>query len=148
MKYANQVKALTISIACVKKSEIGKYADIAIEAVVGPEVITGSTRMKAGTAQKMILNMISTGVMIKQGKVYENVMVDVMPTNSKLVDRACRIIEVATGVSESVASDTLEKADMNVAVAITMLKTGVDKEKAMDILKECNGNISSVVNNY
>lgn len=96
----------------------------------------------------MILNMISTGVMIKQGKVYENVMVDVMPTNSKLVDRACRIIEVATGVSESVASDTLEKADMNVAVAITMLKTGVDKEKAMDILKECNGNISSVVNNY
>lgn len=148
LKYANQVKALTISIACVKKSEIGKYADIAIEAVVGPEVITGSTRMKAGTAQKMILNMISTGVMIKQGKVYENVMVDVMPTNSKLVDRACRIIEVATGVSESVASDTLEKADMNVAVAITMLKTGVDKEKAMDILKECNGNISSVVNNY
>ena len=148
LKYANQVKALTISIACVKKSEIGKYADIAIEAVVGPEVITGSTRMKAGAAQKMILNMISTGVMIKQGKVYENVMVDVMPTNSKLVDRACRIIEVATGVSESVASDTLAKADMNVAVAITMLKTGVDKEKAMDILKECNGNISSVVNNY
>ena len=148
LKYANQVKALTISIACVKKSEIGKYADIVIEAVVGPEVITGSTRMKAGTAQKMILNMISTGVMIKQGKVYENVMVDVMPTNSKLVDRACRIIEVATGVSESVASDTLAKADMNVAVAITMLKTGVDKEKAMDILKECNGNISSVVNNY
>ena len=136
LKYANQVKALTISIACVKKSEIGKYADIAIEAVVGPEVITGSTRMKAGTAQKMILNMISTGVMIKQGKVYENVMVDVMPTNSKLVDRACRIIEVATGVSESVASDTLEKADMNVAVAITMLKTGVDKEKAMDLVKE------------
>ena len=122
-----------------------KYAN---QVKVGPEVITGSTRMKAGTAQKMILNMISTGVMIKQGKVYENVMVDVMPTNSKLVDRACRIIEVATGVSESVASDTLAKADMNVAVAITMLKTGVDKEKAMDILKECNGNISSVVNNY
>lgn len=148
LEYANKVGALTISVACVKDSKIGKYADIPIEAVVGPEVVTGSTRMKSGTAQKMILNMISTGVMIEQGKVYENVMVDVMPTNSKLVDRACRIIKVVTGVSEDKAREALIHADKNVAVAITMLKTGTDKEKAENLLKQYKGNISAVVNKY
>ena len=148
LKYANSIKALTISIACVTNSEIGKCADIGIEAVVGPEVVTGSTRMKSGTAQKMILNMISTGVMIEQGKVYENVMVDVMPTNSKLVDRACRIIEVTTGVARDKALNALEQADKNVAIAITMLKTGTDKEQARKLLKKYNGNISAVVNEY
>lgn len=148
LEYAKSINALTVSIACVKESMIGKCADIAIEAVVGPEVITGSTRMKSGTAQKMILNMISTGVMIEQGKVYENVMVDVMPTNSKLVDRACRIIQTTTDVSKDVALRTLQQAGKNVAIAITMLKTDTSKEKAAELLKQYNGNISAVVDEY
>ena len=120
LEYANKVGALTISIACVKDSEIGKHANIAIEAVVGPEIVTGSTRMKAGTAQKMILNMISTGVMIRQGKVFENVMIDVLPTNSKLVDRAGRIISAVTAATQEQALEALKKADNDVPLAITI----------------------------
>lgn len=123
LEYANQIGAFTISIACVKDSEIGKHAKVAIEAVVGPEIVTGSTRMKSGTAQKMILNMISTGVMIRQGKVFENVMIDVMPTNSKLVDRASRIISAVTDATQEEALQTLKKAENNVPLAITMIKT-------------------------
>lgn len=88
-------------MACVPDSVLAQHADIAIAPVVGPEVITGSTRMKAGTAQKMVLNMLSTGVMIRAGKVFENLMVDVLPTNAKLVDRAERIIVATTGVIKS-----------------------------------------------
>lgn len=147
LKYANEVGALTISVACVKSSEIGKEANVAIEAVVGPEVITGSTRMKSGTAQKMILNMISTGVMIRQGKVFENVMIDVMPTNSKLVDRASRIISAVTGVSEERAHEILEKADRNVPLAITMIKTDSDPIEAKKLLKQDDENVSEVIRN-
>lgn len=146
LDYANEVGALTISIACVENSEIGHHADIVIEAVVGPEVITGSTRMKAGTAQKMILNMISTGVMIKQGKVFENVMIDVKPTNSKLIDRACRIIQTTTGVSTQEARNTLEKANNDVGLAIVMLKTNSDLKQANNLLKAENGNVAEVLN--
>lgn len=146
LDYANEVGALTISIACVENSEIGHHADIVIEAVVGPEVITGSTRMKAGTAQKMILNMISTGVMIKQGKVFENVMIDVKPTNSKLIDRACRIIQTTTGVSTQEARNTLEKANNDVGLAIVMLKTNPDLKQANNLLKAENGNVAEVLN--
>ena len=109
LEYAKKKGALTIAVACVPNSVIGQAAEIAIEAVVGPEVVTGSTRMKAGTAQKMILNMISTGVMIKQGKVYQNVMIDVQPTNAKLVDRACRIISETTSVTTEEALAYLNK---------------------------------------
>lgn len=147
LKYANEVGALTISVACVKSSEIGKEANVAIEAVVGPEVITGSTRMKSGTAQKMILNMISTGVMIRQGKVFENVMIDVMPTNSKLVDRASRIISAVTGVSEERAHEVLEKAGRNVPLAITMIKTDSDPIEAKKLLKQDDENVSEVIRN-
>lgn len=146
LDYANEIGALTISIACVENSEIGHHADIVIEAVVGPEVITGSTRMKAGTAQKMILNMISTGVMIKQGKVFENVMIDVKPTNSKLIDRACRIIQTTTGVSTQEARNTLEKANNDVGLAIVMLKTNSDLKQANNLLKAENGNVAEVLN--
>lgn len=146
LDYANEVDALTISIACVENSEIGHHADIVIEAVVGPEVITGSTRMKAGTAQKMILNMISTGVMIKQGKVFENVMIDVKPTNSKLIDRACRIIKTTTGVSTQEARSTLEQANNDVGIAIVMLKTDSDLNQAKKLLKTENGNVAEVLN--
>ena len=146
LKYAGQVGSVTISVACVENSEIGKYAQVPIEAVVGPEVVTGSTRMKAGTAQKMILNMISTGVMIKQGKVYENVMIDVQPTNEKLVDRSERIIVSCTHVDKDKAHEILKKAHMNVSLAIVMAKTGYDVDKAQEILKENHGNVSQVLN--
>lgn len=148
LDYAKKVGAATIAIACVKNSLIGQHAEIAIEAVVGPEVITGSTRMKAGTAQKMILNMISTGVMIRQGKVYQNVMIDVMPTNEKLVDRAQRIITSVTDVDSAAAKKLLTEADKNVGLAIVMAKTNLDKEKAQKLLKKNGNNVSSVLKAY
>lgn len=147
LKYARRSHALTIAIACVSKSVIGQNADIAIEAVVGPEVITGSTRMKAGTAQKMILNMISTGVMIKQGKVYQNVMIDVQPTNDKLIDRASRIISETAVISLKEAQTYLRLAGNNVAVAIVMAKTGKNKIKATQLLTKYNCNVSAVLKN-
>lgn len=148
LDYAKEVGATTIAIACVKNSLIGQHAEVAIEAVVGPEVVTGSTRMKAGTAQKMILNMISTGVMIKQGKVYQNVMIDVLPTNQKLVDRAVRIIMAVANVSVQEASQFLREADKDVGLAIVMAKTNLDKESAKKILAENGENVSQVLNNY
>lgn len=148
LDYAKKVGAATIAIACVKNSLIGQHAEIAIEAVVGPEVITGSTRMKAGTAQKMILNMISTGVMIRQGKVYQNVMIDVMPTNEKLVDRAQRIITSVTNVDSGRAKELLTKADKNVGLAIVMAKTNLNKEKAQELLEKNHNNVSSVLKEY
>lgn len=146
LDYANKVGALTISIACVKNSKIGQHAKIVIEAVVGPEVITGSTRMKAGTAQKMILNMISTGVMIKQGKVYENVMIDVKPTNSKLIDRACRIIQITTDATIAEAKETLKKANNDVGLAIIMLKNKQSLDQAKALLSDADGNVAKVLN--
>lgn len=145
LDYGKKVGASTIAIACVKHSLIGRHAEIAIEAVVGPEVITGSTRMKAGTAQKMILNMISTGVMIRQGKVYQNVMIDVLPTNEKLVDRAKRIISAVTQVSEEKGGQILEEANKDVGLAIVMAKTGYDEAKAKQLLAEKDNNVSSVL---
>lgn len=147
LDYAQKIGSGTISIACVNNSLIGKHAEIAIEAVVGPEVITGSTRMKAGTAQKMILNTISTGVMIKQGKVYQNVMIDVLPTNKKLVNRAIRIITSVTNVSIEQAKDVLLKADKNVGLAIVMAKTGLNSDDASKLLEKNNNNVSQVLNN-
>lgn len=144
LDYAQKIGAGTISIACVNNSLIGKHAEIAIEAVVGPEVITGSTRMKAGTAQKMILNTISTGVMIKQGKVYQNVMIDVLPTNKKLVNRAIRIITSVTNVSIEQAKDVLLKADKNVGLAIVMAKTGLNSDDASKLLEKNNNNVSHI----
>lgn len=138
LKWANQVGALTISLACVDNSKTGKLAKVSIETVVGPEAITGSTRMKAGTAQKMVLNMISTGVMIKQGKVYQNIMIDVKPTNGKLLDRATRIIHECGNVPIETAVNLLQKADMQVPVAITMAQTGWDANKAKEYLQNTN----------
>ena len=146
LKYAAKVQALTIAVACVPNSVIGQIAEIAINAVVGPEVITGSTRMKAGTAQKMILNMISTGVMIRQGKVYQNVMVDVQPTNDKLVDRACRIISETAAIPTAKALSFLKKADNDVALAIIMAKTGKSKIVAKQLLAKHHGIVSDALN--
>ena len=145
LDFANEVGALTIAIACVPNAVISSHAEIGIEAVVGPEVITGSTRMKAGTAQKMILNMISTGVMIKQGKVYQNVMIGVQPTNAKLVDRACRIISTTIGVSTSEAMTALHNSANDVSVAIIMIETGRSKADARDLLAKAHGNVAAVL---
>lgn len=145
LDYAKKVGAATVAVACVKNSLIGQHAEIAIEAVTGPEVVAGSTRMKAGTAQKMILNMISTGIMIRQGKVYENVMIDVLPTNEKLVERAKRIISTVTGISKEQASRVLKEADKDVGLAIVMAKTKMNKEQAETLLAENHGNVSDVL---
>ncbi len=148
LDYAKKVGAATVAVACVKNSLIGQHAEIVIEAVTGPEVVTGSTRMKAGTAQKMILNMISTGIMIRQGKVYENVMIDVLPTNEKLVERAKRIISTVTGISKEQASHVLKEADKDVGLAIVMAKTKMNKEQAETLLAENHGNVSDVLKQF
>lgn len=144
LNYANTVGALTVAVACVPNSEIGQKATIAIDAVVGPEVVTGSTRMKAGTAQKMILNTLSTGVMIKVGKVYQNLMVDVLPTNQKLVDRSQRIIAETAQVDAMVAKAAFAAADGHVPVAIVIAKTGDDVAAAKQRLAAAGGSINRV----
>ncbi|MDO5755837.1 MAG: N-acetylmuramic acid 6-phosphate etherase, partial [Tissierellia bacterium] len=120
LKYANHLKCPTAAISCVKNSKIGKIADIAIEVETGAEIVTGSTRMKAGTAQKLILNMISTAVMIKQGKVYNGLMVDVKPVNKKLIQRSINIIKEIVACSEDEAKRYLEDAGQDVKVAIIL----------------------------
>lgn len=118
LTYASEVGCRTASIACVSDSEIGKIADIAIEAVTGAEVLTGSTRLRAGTAQKMILNMISTGTMVGMGKVYKNLMVDLKPTNEKLRARCIKIFMEATGLDAEAAQKYLDDNDGNLKQAI------------------------------
>lgn len=145
LKYAKEIGANTISIANVENSLIGQHANIVIEAITGPEVITGSTRLKAGSAQKMILNIISTSSMIKYGKVYGNLMVDVIPNNEKLIDRAHFIIEEATGASLNESKEALKKANNNVKVAIIMLKLGVDIDKAHFLIKKHNGRLGDII---
>ena len=109
MKYAKALGAPVLSLTCNPASQMAALADISIAPVVGPEVVTGSTRMKAGTAQKLVLNMLSTGTMIKLGKTYGNLMVDVQPTNLKLIARTRRIVMQATGVSEEEAESALSQ---------------------------------------
>lgn len=142
LEYANEIGAKTVSIACVKNSEIGQVAQKAIEVVVGAEVVTGSTRMKAGTAQKLVLNMISTTLMIKSGKVYKNLMVDLKATNKKLEERARRIVMQATGVSREIAINYLEKSDMSAKVAIFMILSSLDKNESIKVLNRFGGNVS------
>lgn len=141
LKYAKSIEAPTVAIACTKKSEIGQVADIAIEATPGPEVLTGSTRLKAGSTQKMILNMLSTISMVGIGKAYKNLMVDVQPSNEKLISRAVNIVMQATDVEKEVAQQKLEESGNNVKAAILMILLEVDKETAERKLEETNGHI-------
>jgi N-acetylmuramic acid 6-phosphate etherase len=122
LRYAGTKGAATISISCSTHPEVGEVADISLVALVGPEVVTGSTRMKAGTAQKLILNMLSTGAMIKLGKVYGNLMVDVKPTNIKLQERARRIIMTLTDCNKETAQQALTKMGGKVRAAIELIK--------------------------
>ncbi|MBS6041224.1 MAG: N-acetylmuramic acid 6-phosphate etherase [Clostridium baratii] len=147
LEYANQIGALTISITCNKDSDVSKTSKIAISPVVGAEVITGSTRLKAGTAQKLVLNMLSTGTMIKLGKVYGNLMVDVRATNEKLVERAKRIVCEATNVSTEEAIKYLEETKFDVKLAIFMILSGLNKEKAEEKLVKNKGYIARALEN-
>ncbi len=139
LEYAKSLGVKTASIAITSNSEIGLITDVAIEVIVGPEVLTGSTRMKAGTARKMILNMISTGAMVLNGKVYQNLMVDVQQTNLKLQQRALNIIMQATDCDEKLAKDTLKKANNNVKIAIVMILDNLDYNNSIDKLSRNNG---------
>lgn len=131
--------ALIISVTCNPDSPMAARADIAIEPLVGPEVVTGSTRMKAGTAQKLVLNMLSTGTMIKLGKTYGNLMVDVQPSNSKLKDRAQRIVAEATGLRLTAAAAALDAADGDVKTAILAELAGIAPEAAQQRLEAAGG---------
>ena len=145
LDYANEIGAQTVSVCCVTGGEISKHATYAIEVICGPESITGSTRMKAGTAQKMVLNMFSSVLMVKAGKVYENLMVDVRPTNEKLVARAKRIIAACTHESEEVAGEALEKSNGDVKVAIIIVLAKCDASRAKEILAEHHGHVASAI---
>lgn len=133
--FGKKVGALTISVTCTENNMMTKIADIGIAPIVGPEVITGSTRMKAGSAQKMVLNMLSTGIMIKTGKVYQNLMVNVQPTNEKLVERSIRIISEATNLTIAESSDLFQAANNEVNVAIVMHLYDLDQGSAVEYLK-------------
>ena len=145
IEYGKKVRALTISVTCNNQSPMNQLAEIGIAPIVGPEVITGSTRMKAGSAQKMVLNMFSTGIMVKVGNIYQNLMVNVQPTNEKLIQRATNIIKEAAEIEESQAKEYLEAAQLEVAPAIVMAKAHVDFQKAKQLLAEHDGRISEVL---
>jgi len=139
IEYAKEIGVKTGSIACNKDAKISSYADFPIEIETGAEVLSGSTRMKAGTATKLVLNMITTTAMIKIGKVYDNLMVDVKPTNEKLVDRATKIISEISGCDYEKSNELLKDANNNVKLAIIMATKDVDYEKASEILEKNKG---------
>lgn len=145
LQYAGEIGAATVAISCNKGAEISKYAQIRIEIETGPEVLTGSTRLKAGTAQKLVLNMISTASMIGIGKVYENLMVDVQATNSKLVERSKRIIMDATQVDYETAGDYYERAHYHVKTAIVMILLNCSNDEAQEKLESAGGFVRKTI---
>ena len=145
LQYAQSIGAKTVSIACNQQAEISRFAQIPIEVDCGPEVLTGSTRLKAGTAQKLILNMLSTVSMIGIGKVYQNLMVDVQATNEKLEERSKRIIMAATECSYEEAASYFEAANHKVKVAIVMILTNLDATEASQKINAANGFVNQVL---
>nr|WP_314464144.1 N-acetylmuramic acid 6-phosphate etherase [uncultured Clostridium sp.] len=141
LRYAHSIGCKTVAISCNRDSAIGKEAMLAIEPVTGPEVLTGSTRLKAGTAQKMVLNMISTGSMIGIGKVYQNLMVDVRQSNEKLVVRSQNIVMTATGCEREEAKAVLEQADGHVKTAVIMILSDCNAKEAREKLLKAGGNV-------
>jgi N-acetylmuramic acid 6-phosphate etherase len=142
---ARRQGAITIGISCTPDSELARAADIAITLLVGPEVIAGSTRMKAGTAQKLVLNMLSTGAFVRLGYVYGNLMVNVEPRNEKLADRARRIVAGQAGISYERAGELLSAAGDNVRTAILMCRTGCGREQAERLLAESGGRVGQAL---
>lgn len=145
MEYAKQLGAPTVAVTCCPGSELDQFADIGIAPAPGPEVVTGSTRMKSGTAQKMVLNMLSTGAMIKLGKVYGNLMVDVKPSNEKLIRRCVTIVCSAAECTEAEATKALEECDYRPKVAIVMVLRGVNADTACTMLQKAEGRIAKVL---
>lgn len=139
LKYANTRNLNTVSISCNKEAQMSEHADVAIELETGPEVLTGSTRLKAGTAQKMVLNMISTTAMVGIGKVYQNLMVDLKPTNKKLEERSKRIIMEATDADYDTANQFYEASNHQVKTAIIMILLKCSKEEALKKIEASDG---------
>lgn len=147
LKYAKEIGSKSASISCNVASAMAKIADIAIELVVGAEVVTGSSRLKAGTSQKMVLNMLTTASMIKLGKVYGNLMVDVEATNAKLVERQTKIVMEATDCTREEAEQALSKCGRHCKTAIFMVLTGNNEIEAKTILEKNNGYIRKALEN-
>ena len=145
LDYARKVGCRTVAVSCNAGSAVGQAADLAIEAVVGPEVLTGSTRLKAGTAQKLILNMISPATMVGVGKAYQNLMVDVMQTNEKLHVRAEKIVMETTGVDRDTARATIAAAGGSVKTAITMILADCGAEEAEARLEKARGHVREAI---
>ncbi len=139
VRQARALGAVTIGVSCVPSSQLTEEAAIGIEVIAGPEIITGSTRMKAGTATKLVLNMLTTGTMIRLGYVYGNLMVNVQPRNEKLRDRARRIVRDATGVDEARAAELLDGSGGNVRTAIVMAVRGLSRPEAESLLERHAG---------
>ena len=142
---ARRMGAVTVGISCTPDSDLARAVDIAITPLVGPEVVAGSTRMKAGTAQKLVLNMLSTGACVRLGFVYGNLMVNVQPKNAKLADRARRIVALAAGVTYERAGELLEQSGSSVRTAIVMAKAGVGREEAERRLAAAGGRVSKAL---
>lgn len=145
LDYANGLGCHTVAISCNQGSAIGQAAQLAIEVVVGPEVLTGSTRLKAGTAQKLVLNMISTATMVGVGKAYHNLMVDVMQTNEKLQVRAQNIVMEATGVDRDTAKEAIAQADGHAKTAITMILAQCSAQEARQRLEKARGHVRQAI---
>jgi len=141
LEYAKSLGSVTISIASNPNSAMANIVDIAIDTVVGPEVLTGSSRLKSGTAQKLVLNMLTTASMILMGKCYQNLMVDVQASNEKLKARAIRIVMQATDCDKALAEETLKQADQNAKLAIMMLLSGLDRAQAEALLEKHHGKL-------
>lgn len=146
VNYAKSIGAKTISVSCSPNSELNSIVDVAITPQPGPEVITGSTRLKSGTAQKMVLNMLSTSVMIKLGKVYGNLMVDVKATNEKLVERTVSIVRSTTRVSDAKAREILALCGYSAKTAIVMIECNLSAAEAEKALIDANGRIARIIN--
>lgn len=141
LEYAKSLGSVTVSIASNPNSAMANIVDIAIDTVVGPEVLTGSSRLKSGTAQKLVLNMLTTASMILMGKCYQNLMVDVQASNEKLKARAIHIVMQATDCDKALAEETLKQADQNAKLAIMMILSGLDRAQAEALLEKHQGKL-------
>jgi len=145
LEFARKKRAKTVAVVCNPGSELGRAVDIEIVTEVGPEALSGSTRMKAGTAQKMVLNMLTTGAMARLGYIYGNLMVNIQTRNHKLQERGVGILQSAAGVDRATAEKTLKRAGNSVAVALIMLKTGLERAQSAQKLKRAKGNVRKAI---
>ncbi|MCL4452151.1 MAG: N-acetylmuramic acid 6-phosphate etherase [Candidatus Thermoplasmatota archaeon] len=148
LKRAGELKAVTAAIVNVSNPAVRKYCDHLVTLLVGPEVIAGSSRMKAGTSEKLVLNMISTAVFVKLGKVYDNLMIDIRPVNEKLKERMVNIVRKITDVNRDSALSALIEADWNIKAAIIMVLNPMSLENAKNILALCNGNLRCALSKF